>query len=79
MTWTVEACESCGGSGWDYCHRCEMPCDHDELCRACKGYNWLPVRITDQWKLLAIQHFARWELFRTKRAAFASIEYDSLA
>lgn len=77
--WTVNECESCGGSGWDYCHKCEMPCDHDKLCSACNGHNWLPVRITNPMMILAIKSFAPWELFRTKRDAFASIEYDSLA
>jgi hypothetical protein len=56
-----------------------MPCDHDKLCSACNGHNWLPVRITNPMMILAIKSFAPWELFRTKRDAFASIEYDSLA
>jgi len=76
--WTVNECESCGG-GWDYCHKCETPCDHDKLCSACKGHSWLPARITSPWTLLAIKSFSPWELFRTKRDALASIEYDSLA
>lgn len=75
--WTVEECKRCYGSGWLYCHACEMLCNHDRLCPDCKGYNWLPVRVFG-FELLAVQAWRPWELYRTRRDAFATIENDPL-
>lgn len=72
--WTVRFC-NCGG--FIYCDKCELPCEHDRLCPECHGYDWKPERVRDIIDLLIAKDVG-W-LYRTKREAFASIEYDSLA
>ena len=78
--WTVKECERCLGGGMLYCPNCEMPCEHDQLCNVCKGYNWLPVKVTNPFELLALTSDTYiWGPWRTRRQAFATIEYYSLA
>ena len=67
--WTVEFCD-CGG--FEYCTNCELPCDHDRLCRDCRGWEWHSVKVLDFIALLVAKD-AGW-LYRTQREAWASIE-----
>jgi hypothetical protein len=72
--WTVNFC-NCGG--FIYCQECELPCEHDRLCPQCHGYDFYPAKCRDIIELLVAQDTN--ELYRTRRAAMASIVEDSLA
>jgi len=45
MTWILEECLHCLGSGWDYCEQCENRCDHDRICDRCDGHGEIPVQV----------------------------------
>jgi hypothetical protein len=79
--WTVSECERCFGFGLLPCLTCERSCDHDRLCPDCKGYGWRPVKVTDPMGLLMLASADKylWGPWNTRREAFATIEYDSLA
>lgn len=72
--WTVSYCE-CRGAGMVICLDCEMPCDHDQLCPQCRGYEWYAHRVRDVIDFLTAKDVG-W-LYRTKRDAFASIEIQN--
>lgn len=68
--WTVNFCNC--DFGFVYCQDCELPCDHDELCPRCRGWEWYPVKIRDVIDLIVAKD-AGW-LYRTRRDAWATIE-----
>ena len=38
MKWTITKCEDCEGTGWAHlCSYHAEPCEHDRLCRRCRG------------------------------------------
>lgn len=67
--WTVNFCD-CGG--YIFCSDCEMPCEHDQLCPQCRGYDWYPAKLRDAIDYLVAADVG-W-LYRTKADAMASIE-----
>jgi len=43
FTW--QECPDCEGFGIAYCLECEARCDHDDLCKRCKGNQEIVVEI----------------------------------
>ena len=70
--WTVNYC-NCDG-GFEYCHNCEEPCDHDKLCRRCRGWEWYPAKITNWIEMAVVKTSHGFGPYRTRRDAWASIE-----
>lgn len=75
--WTVGFCDHCHGAGYDICLKCEMPCEHDQLCPQCRGYEWYPAKVRDGIEYIVAKD-AGW-LYTSRRDAMSSIEYGSLA
>jgi len=36
-SYTIVECDGCEGECTVYCPTCEHPCDHDRMCRKCRG------------------------------------------
>ncbi len=70
--WIIEGCETCGGSGWDYCEKCERTCEHDRLCPDCGGNGERPIKAEGIKGMAAA--LAGVPVFRTKKEALAWIE-----
>lgn len=71
MLWTVNFC-NCGG--FEYCDKCELPCEHDRLCRRCQGWEYYPAKIITWIEMALVQTSVGFGPYRTKRDAWASIE-----
>jgi DnaJ-class molecular chaperone len=66
--WTLEACPTCEGSGFDYCEKCERRCEHDRLCPTCHGNEQVPVKL-EGFALIAHSLVGCGTVYRTKREA----------
>lgn len=69
--WTVSFCDC---NGFEYCNKCESPCEHDQLCRRCHGWEWYPVKILTWMDMAIVRNALGFGPYRTRRSAWESIE-----
>jgi len=74
MSYLLVDCLDCGEEGIIYCRVCERPCEHDRMCRKCRGRG---MAIEEEKGFLASMLVAEGIAYRTRaeaRRAQASIE-----